>query len=373
MNKKKTPFEEKIGIDFSWLYGFEIESIDPAYLNSDNVNFVTGIDSKLKTKEGINIQNLTIKDTYFGQLKCGAYKNNVVTSIGLSVSACNNFRNLTAAQFQKRIDDVFKYVYEKYKVKIKYDFKLLYISKIEINITFKLNGRYSEYRRALFVLISCIPSKRFNSNSCRGKNATNKITAIYSSEKGGNYLETINIKNSSRELTIYNKSQQLRDTGKLNLTDDYMRIEYKLKRKDSYINTYLGETVADLTDENISRLFIEMFTEDIIKPTEEFKNKIKNNLKNIINGYIVKNNGKVPTKWIDNLLESSCNYEIKNNISMIIDYTDIIEVINNTKEFKQPRRSIKRLENKIDKTFSYLKNDNQKIDEIIYKIDHYGI
>lgn len=362
-----------IGIDKSVIYGFEVEVLDEIFLNRENVEYRKNPNSPMKTKNGINIETLIIKDTFFGELLCCISKNKPMIKITISASSKNNFFNLSVNQYKDRIIEVFDYLYNTYKVKIYYDFDSLYISYIEINTTFKLKYLFKDYCRALFIMMSNISSESFRKNNFKGSDKENKIIAVYLNNERNLELETIEISNSSRDFIIYNKTKQLKDKNKVFFNDDYMRIEYKFKRKDSYINTRLGSIVGNLTDENVTNLFLDLFKDDIIKPIKELRKDILNNITDELHNIHKKNGNKFPKDWRDNLLKKIISEEKKNKNLMIIDYTDIEKAIRKVKLFKHPKRVIDNLKKEIDKNCTWLKDCNKQIDEIIENVFPYNL
>ncbi len=327
-----------IGIDKSVLYGFEIKVLDETLLKGENVEYRKNPDYPMKTKNGIAIEKLSIKDVFFGELLCCISKNKPIMKITISASSKNNFFNLSASQYKERIKEVFNYLYNTYKIEINYNFNSLYISYIEINTTFELKYLFKDYCGALFIIMGTIPTESFKKNTPECK-VGDKIISIYSNKDESLELETIYIENSSRSLIIYNKTKQLKDKNKGFLKDDYMRIEYKFKRKDSYINKHLKNTVGRLTDENINKLFLDLFDDDIVTPI----NKLRENIMKNITAYlrdVHKNNGnKFPRDWRDTLLSKIVLNEKENKNPMIIDYTDIEKAISEVKLFRHKKKS----------------------------------
>jgi len=360
----------KIGIDKSIIHGFEIEILDEKRLNAGNIEYRKNPNSPLKTKNVINIEKLSIKDTFFGELLCCISKNRPITKMMISASSENNFSNLSVDEYKSRIIEIFNYLYNEYKIKIYYNFNSLYISYIEINTTFKLNYLFKNYCRALFIIMRNMPSKSFTKNNFKGSDKENKIIAVYMNNEKELEIETIEVYNSSRDFIIYNKTKQLKDKNKLSLNDDYMRIEYKLKRKDSYINTYLGSTVNNLTDIKINNLFLELFDNDIVKPIDNFRKEVLNNIMNELKEVYKNNGNKFPKNWRENLLDKIISNEINHKNPIIIDYTDIEKAIRGVKLFRHPKRVIDNLKNKIEtnKNFTWLKDCNKQINEIIENV-----
>ena len=125
---------EKIGIDKTVITNFTINTLDIKYLKSIKVDIITDDNLLLKTNDNIGIRILKLTDSYFGKLECGMTNANpkkiymAYTKLTLSVSNYDNLQNLSVCEYKQRINQVFKYIKDKYKIDIIYDFQTLSIS-----------------------------------------------------------------------------------------------------------------------------------------------------------------------------------------------------------------------------------------------------
>ena len=175
-------------------------------------------------------------------------------------------------------------------------------------------------------------------------------------------LETLSVKNSSIEFVIYNKTKQIKDTKNISLPDDYIRIEYRLKRKDSYIKS-IGGVVSNLTDKKLKDFYIKNFTYDIIKPFDSYKEKIKEQFEKELKPFLEKSD----KQWYSKFIRIVKDYEINNNFPMLIDITDIFPMLKQYSKTNYSRR-IKMVINKANKYDKSLLDVNKKINEILNKI-----
>ncbi len=365
MSKNKELIE-RIGIDKTVITNFTIKSIDTDYLKAMNIEIIENNNSLLKTEDNIGILKLKIKDSFFGMLDCGftnANKNKKFvsyTKLTITVSQNYNLQNLNVEEYKQRIKDVFQYINEKYKIEITYSFDTLNITYMEINYTFKLKYKFNDYKRALLILISNMPKNKYSDKS----NHNIKYKSFFEINQDENIanLETLSVKNSSIEFVIYNKTKQIKDTKNISLPDDYIRIEYRLKRKDSYIKS-IGGVVSNLTDKKLKDFYIKNFTYDIIKPFDSYKEKIKEQFEKELKPFLEKSD----KQWYSKFIRIVKDYEINNNFPMLVDITDIFPMLKQYSKTNYSRR-IKMVINKANKYDKSLLDVNKKINEILNKI-----
>lgn len=361
---------ERIGIDKTVITNFKINYIDITYLNCMGIEFITDNSSLLQSGNGIGIAKLKITDKFFGKLVCGMTNANAkkiykpYVKLELIVSENNNLQNLTVSEYKQRISQTFDYIKEKYGIIIGYDFNTLQLSYMEINSTFKLTCDFNSYKRALIILMSNLPDKKYSSKNwhrikCKTFSEINK-------EYNCMNLETLSVGNSSIEFVVYDKSKQLKDLKGINLSYSCIRIEYKLKRKDSRLNT-LGGTVGNLSDEKIKAFYITNFTNDIVKPYKAYSNNIGNFFENVLRPLLTKSN----RQWYRDFIRIVREYEAKNGLPMLIDINDILPILK--EYFKQNyARSKKMVMKKSSQHESDLMGVRDKIDEIIKKVNSFN-
>lgn len=361
---------ERIGIDKTVITNFKINTIDIVHLKSMSIDLITDKDSLLISNNNVGIRKLNITDNYFGKLECGMTNANpqrkyaAYTKLTLSVSGYNNLQNLDVYEYKQRIKQVIKYIYDKYKIDIIYDFKSLYISYMEINCTFKLKDSFNNYKRALLILMANLPVNKYSY-----KNKHNiKYNSFYEIDQNCNIaeLETLWVKNSSIELIIYNKSKQLKDNKNIILNDDYIRIEYRLKRRDSHIKS-LGSVVDNLTDKNIKSFFINSIENDLFKPFENYKYKIKGMFEKALRPMLEHSE----RQWYKDFIRIIREYEQKNSLPMIIDIEDIFSVLKEYSKSNYSRRK-KMVLRKAKESEKDLIGVTEKINEILNKLKSFN-
>lgn len=361
---------EKIGIDKTVITNFTINTLDIKYLKSIKVDIITDDNSLLKTNDNIGIRILKLTDSYFGKLECGMTNANpkkiymAYTKLTLSVSNYDNLQNLSVCEYKQRINQVFKYIKDKYKIDIIYDFQTLSISYMEINATFKLNEDFYNYKRALLILMINLPINKYSYKN----NHTIKYKSFYEVNQNLNTakLETLWVKNSSIELIIYNKTKQLKDIKNIVLENDYIRIEYKLKRKDSYIKV-LGSTVGNLTDKKIKQFYINCIENDIFKPYENYKYKIKDIFESVLKPMLEHSE----RQWYRDFIRIVREYEQKNILPMIIDIEDIFPILKSYSKgnYSRCKKMVLRKANESERD---LLGVTEKINEIINKLKSFS-
>ena len=361
---------ERIGIDKTVITNFKINTIDTAHLYLMKIDLITDKNSLLISNNNVGIRALKITDSYFGKLECGMTnanpqrKHSAYTKLTLSVSEYNNLQNLNVYEYKQRIKQVLEYIYDKYKIDIIYDFNSLCISYMEINCTFKLKDRFNDYKRALLILMANLP---YNKYSYKNKHNI-KYNSFYEIDQNCNIaeLETLWVKNSSIELIIYNKSKQLKDTKNILSNDDYIRIEYRLKRKDSYIKS-LGCTVGKLTDEKIKQFYINCTENDLVKPFESYKCKIKGMFEKVLRPMLEHSE----KQWYKDFIRIIREYEQKNILPMIIDIEDIFPVLKEYSKGNYSRRK-KMVLRKAKESERDLIGVTEKINEILDKLKSFN-
>jgi hypothetical protein len=365
-----TGIVERIGLDKTAITNFKINHIDIAYLNTLGIELVTDTNSLLKSGNGIGIARVKIKDKYFGKLECGMSNANpqkqyrAYTRLELLINKDNNLQNLTVAEYKLRIISVFAYIKNRYNIDIAYDFDTLQLSYMEINCTFKLTHNFSLYKRALIILMSNLPEEKYISKNWH-KIKCKTFTEI-NTEYNCASLETLSVGNSSIELTIYNKTKQLKDLKNINLPYDYIRIEYKLKRKDSRINT-LGGTVGSLSDKKIRDFYIDNFQKDIINGYEKYSNKISSLFEPVLIPLLAKSD----KQWYKDFIRKVREYESKNGLPMLIDIADIFPILKDYSKQNYSRRK-KMVMIKAQESETDLIGVRDKINEIICKVNSFA-
>ncbi len=356
-----------MGIDKTIIKNFNIKTIHIDHLQSENMKIRHGKSIELEINpDKHEFRKLEIKDDYFGIFQCGViYSNDMKKLINYSKltllsSSDNNLQNLTVAEYKQRVVDVFEYINKEYQIEVEYNFNSLVLAYIEINFTFMLESKFSDYKRVLLMLMRNAPKEKYtDTKDCNMKYAT---WYEVNEHTNADTLETILICNSARQLIIYNKSKQLRDTKNIALDKDYIRIEYKLKRKDTIRQTF-GSTIEDLTDMKIEDFFVENFSNDIITPFAKYREKTIVISSQLLKYFLFDSD----RLWYPNFIRRIREYEAKNSVPILIDIEDIIPVLKSSDTGKNWTKKRKAMYAKASISERDLIGNNKKITEILKK------
>lgn len=369
---------ERIGIDRSALFDFQIISVDTKKIEKhvkqgkngrSYTKIVYDDKSPIELPNGKRIGKLVIKNQYIGKLTVSFERNNldgeeyVNSSLELMVSSGNhNLQNLNTIEYQARIIDVFQVLAEEYGVEA--DYSTIKIKKLELNATFFLNEAYEKYKQPVLLLMRNVPPKRYGTN--KGNNAVKYATwheaNIGTSE---DKLETALVKNSSIELKIYNKGKHLKDIGELDeLEKDIMRVEYTIKDRRILENAFGDNLVVSLTDEKINALFKKYFNRDVVTRYYQWA---ADNHRRLVE--LTKKHRELYQKWTGSFFRECRQYEATNGLPILFDINDMEKVFREL-EPKSGRNAGKKFK-KFKKQAIYesdLVGNTARVKEIISKI-----
>lgn len=325
---------ERAGIDRTVICSFALKSINSELMRNEQNNGVDiTLDSCVDHEIGLHvpdnateqlagIKRLKLSTNDVGDLSIEWYKNNLTGQqypqcrLALNISNDgNNLQNLNALEYRQRIRDVFYTL--KYKYGIIVDYSTVAIRQIEVNVTVKLNHEINAYRNVLGLMALNLPDYIYG-------NEQNKVKiALWFANNQQNQtteLETIYVKNNNIEMKLYNKIQQLVDTGVLpEQTDNILRIEYKLKDKDTIVNAFGSTAVTAITDEAIANLFWKYFYRDVVKPWERWHKANLQNVASLMCQYV--NADK--RYYLNDFIRECRQYERLNGYPLLFDVEDI--------------------------------------------------
>lgn len=325
---------ERAGIDRTVICSFALTGINSELMRNEQNN---GVDITLDpcidhetglhvpdnaTGELVGIKKLTLTADDVGKLEIAWFTNNLknqqyaLSTLALNVSNDgNNLQNLNTLKYKQRIRDVFYTL--KYKYGIIIDYSTVAIRQIEINVTVKLNHEISEYKNALGLIALNLPDYIYG-------NEQNKVKiALWFANNQQNQtteLETIYVKNNNIEMKLYNKIQQLVDTGVLpEQTDNILRIEYKLKDKDTIVDAFGSTAVTAITDEAIEARFWRYFKRDVVKPWERWHKANLQSVANLMCQYVSADK----RYYLNDFIRECRQYEKLKGYPLLFDVEDI--------------------------------------------------
>lgn len=305
------------------------------------------IDSQNNQYNNIHIRNSQFfDDFYYGRNKLtGNYYGKL--EISVYGKSNHNLDGWTIDELKNHIEKIQKYLEE---MGIIVDFQFLKVKRIEINKTIMLEGECYHYHRVLKQIIKLLPKNLQHTQYIYNDDAQN-----YTYYSGSN----------SVELKIYNKTGQLEKIFNILVDENYLRFEIVLSGYETIVNSLKTNLLLEITQEEINNYFISFINDNVIKTHDKWINASQNQIIKII-----KQKQKVRNTW-DEVLEVLLNYEISNDIPLLLDYENLINLLDKIKfknkqtKYKAKKR-IKEIVNKNAPIFN--QNDTKKYVEIIEKL-----
>lgn len=321
--------KEQVGIDRSVLYDFNVVDVNVLKLatvptgkdTGRYANIVYDEASPVVTSTGRHIGKLLVKDPEFGKLTLSFEKNNLTNlhyvkcKLEMTVtSELANLQNLNAEAYKTHVNSVFDMLEQDYGIKI--DHSSVKVKQLEVNATFYLNESYEKYQKPILLLMQNAASKYYH-----GKHLSwNEADAIAKKTT----LETSLVKNSSMELTIYNKGKQLIDDGLIDpqdLTADIMRVEYRIKDRRILRHAFKSEQVDKITDQKLRNLFQKYIERDLVAPYMEWAEQNHNQLV-----YMVQQHRAAEQKWTASFFRECRQFEATHGFPILFDLEDMRSV-----------------------------------------------
>lgn len=373
---QQVPLIERIGIDRSVVFSFRLLELDTEHIYKIEKNkncfveLVENDNSPIQLKNGKRIGKLIIKDKFLGKLIVGFRKSNLVgtcfieSTLEMTVSGKNqnNLQNLNAKEYRDRIDEIFKYLKDTYTLEV--DYSTLKVKKLELNATFFLDEPYEKYKYPILMMIRNVSPKRFGKNK---NNNTIKYATWHEADSKiqQDKLETALVKNSSIELKIYNKGKHLQDIGELGeLEQDIMRVEYTIKDKRILEGAFGSNSIENITDEKINKLFKKYFNRDVVEPFKQWRSKNRKDLVKLVNKH-----RSQTEKWTGYFFRECRQYAEINGLPILFDIEDMELVIKELepKGSKNAKKKFNRLKKKAVYETDLIGN-TRRIKEIINAI-----
>lgn len=260
----------------------------------------------------------------------------------------------------ERIYEIQEYLFDEYGIEV--DFCGATIKEIEINRTFRLEGRFMDYHRAIMVIMRNLP-KELKSEMCYFSNEEKEI-------QFGSYYATSKKKRDSKrytELKIYDKTKAV--ANKVFLTRSYMRVEI------SFISTQRIERAIgtkyffNLTNELINQCYDKYMQRYMIRPYGKWKPKRDKYLLQIMK----QERERDIRHWQINTLRLFMDKEINDKYSTLLDIEELFLLLEKLKLTPKRKYEVKRNFRKIAEEYSsvYCHGDDNKLDEIIEKVQRY--
>jgi len=349
------------------VYGFHVLDIENIYdLIKKNIVIVNlNKDRYVLTQGGDRYSSICIeKNEMFDQFIYGLSKDgHEYGSLQMSVDAVYGNLNCYASDdYRTRIKQVEAFLYEKYKIKVIFDdakYKC-----IEINKTIVLNSYFCEYRRVLDLMVSLFPNNlrlRKENDYYRNINST----AILDCKK---IPETYSRTSGERGLTIkvYDKSTELQEVYKIQVSYNYLRFEIKLNSQKKIIESIGSNSVWEINDQSINYYFTNFVTANVEKPYIKFCEKRDKALKKIIKSNYIPHS----RTWIRDVFITICNLEIDRDIPIILSVDEILPLFDtlpfSSRQCKRnAKQKIKKLAEEKADVFS---DSKDKYYEIIQKL-----
>lgn len=240
------------------IYRMNIEKGEKAQILDIATGEVIGVSDFNLTIKGISLQD---KDDY--SIKVALMKKplvNFVLDINIPKLLYNtNERNANNLQHLSEVNQIIEKKLA--EVGVYTDMTKARISSLEINV----NSTDKKLYDAMKIIR-------------KGFNATNDKVFIVESN---NSIESLMVKNSYLKVKVYNKSQQLQDTGQLQENENLVRVEVSTG-KDSTISKITGANPSmDGIIENWDKLekwFKDTINKQIKKPCDEFNKAVENEM-----------------------------------------------------------------------------------------------
>lgn len=368
---------ERIGIDRTTIDGFEIIEFDEkkfieyCEINEYSYEVKHCNESLLSFNEQCYEQISIAHDSFIGggfSVKTGTQKDTdgvtkevVVSSMDVMINAStNNLQNLTAKEYQDRTYDIFEYMRD--VMGITCEFCDVMFKKIEINATFKLKDDYNLYAECLRMINRNLPKAYQDKNGNLKYGSWQCVNMDLQKE----YLETVLAKNDTRELKIYNKISHLKAKGYIYDAEDIMRIEYKITRRRDIIRLFSAKkpeeitSIFDITDDDLYRIFMKLFRNDIVKPYELWTAENHDELLHTVQQYQSKY-----SRWTMPFLRHCSYIRNINQVPLLFDITDMREII---KEIEPNKKNVSLKYKRVYDKATELSGNREHMNEIIDKV-----
>ncbi|MCL2838747.1 MAG: hypothetical protein FWE04_06765 [Oscillospiraceae bacterium] len=335
-------------IDKTKINGFIIESIDFNKLEKMSDRVELNPNGFYYLSDGKSFKSLKITDNRLFKTLIAGYDGCITYAfIELSVSLWqgNNLNSLSINEYREQLIKVFEYLKTKYGVKCS-ELDNIKFKYLELNTTFQLEHDWRQYVRILQILMLLAP-KPYNKGGVWV-------------DRTADTIDTLNIKNQSIEVIIYNKTKQLKDIRNTDVVTDLMRVEYKFLKSKKIEDTFNTKKISELSDEMFKKFFIRQFTKDFINPYYKLKKSNLSKLKKLIRDYKT----EYGVRWFGKIKDYFWGVETERIKPILLDTVDFFEaiksILKNNRKYYQ-----KKVLN--DFPYGYL-SQHEKAEEVFSKI-----
>lgn len=352
---------ERVGIDKVIINGFRIVKANLKKLRKrNNVTLEEQGKATYLLEDGESFKFMKIKDNrMFGTLVAGSkdtrpYKTDYQSvEIVIRDPETANLQNLTVEEFKERVEVIFSYLEEEYGIVI--DKTETRISYMEINCTFYTKEEFQRYHRVLGLMMYNLPNK------------SKKMIQIdkVNPREDSREVETYYRGNKSMEIKIYDKKRHLKRIKGYEAPESIMRIELILRTAQKVKEVFGTNSLWDLTDKMVNEYYYNQAEKLFEKRFRWWKRENSKQLENLI----MKHKEKNGQNWQQKLLDECCNYEMEKRIPLLLDIEDLLEQVKRIQRNGQFSRTKKSLLKKCTERDVFLQKDNDRMKEILKKIE----
>lgn len=342
-----------------------IEIMDTEDLFSQGIIKMDGSDLLYHTVTGQSFTVLHIADDVVTDFIAKAVKKHGAvhqfSTMIVSVKTDDTYGNLQCYRYGEcweHLLEIQAHLAKAYGIIITYD--IAKIKSIELNKTFPLKYKFTDYRRPLSYLMRYLSTTLNNQMDCH--NRLKDYSAYYATTKrkpkSKNYLD----------LKFYDKTKALN----LDIDASYMRIELTFVGSTKIKREFGTNLFLDFSDALISRVYQSAVDRYIQKPLDEAQKKRYSRLSRILkNEHKKGDNG-----WITKVLRCIMNTEIEENTPFLLDIHELFPFLESLTDSKGTFLSSSR-KYKIRESFilhaeayekAFCKKDHEKLMELLERI-----
>ena len=353
-------------LDKCVFYGMMITKIDDFdHLVNIGVIEVGTSQRQYHVMDGHSFNRLTIKDDKIGKFYASSKMigqrkvDYCILETGIRGKPTGNLMCNSVDEYKDWLDEVAAHLINKYGIHVDLNhFDEIKIKVVEINKTFKLDGDFGDYHRAIKVIMSNLPKTLSAQVDWSKVNDRGYEVETYSAKppkrKSKNFLE----------LKIYNKTKSIQNIIVLN--DDYMRVEITLTGSQKIKQSFGTNRLNDWNDDLINDYFDKQIEKLMIKPLQKWK---KQRDKELIE--LMKQQRKNDIRhWQTNVLRIVASQEIDKKCPIILDVNEMINVLSklgiSSKRISEIGNNMRHQAQKYEPMFC--RNDDVKLQEIVLKV-----
>lgn len=233
------------------------------------------------------------------------------------------------------------------------------VKEIEINRTFKLNGKVEQYHRVLNLIMTNLPGQFKNQNEWKKVEKGSSRYQTY-------YATSRKVPTSKRYVLfkIYDKTSELERT--IVLTESYMRVELRLVGAEKVKKALHTNRFFEMSDDLFNSYFDDQMEKMICKPFDKWKSTRDKKLLDLMK----QQREKDIRHWQTNVLRLLQNEEIAQKRPVLLDIEELIPLIDKLDFSSNRKWDVKSNFRKQAKKYEsvFCNGDHLKLDEIIQKV-----